>query len=487
MALGALGLLVGMSINTVAAAFDAPTWLREQPLMAAYACLPVFTAVAILRYRLYDVDLFLNRALTLTILTGFVSLAYVTVVVLIGTAMPLARDRFWPSLLATALVALAVQPVRARAEGVAARLVYGARAAPYVELAEFSKRLQESPDTEQLFRRVAESVVGAVGARRVTIEVDAADQAVREVAWPEQLPRGSGGTTTLPLADALGPLGRLTVTMPPRTSLQPDEQRLLEDFSVQLAQVLRRMRLESALADQVHRLRESTAALQESGHRLTLAQDMERRRFEEALDRTVVPHLRAVRAGVLTLLERDPGAGGSDGSDAATLLTQLSARTRTALEALRDLTRGVFPTQLERRGLVAALDAHLVAAGADPVRTPDGSPARLDPGVESAAYFCVVELLRELAGPGSVGLWTTPDGLEVEVTGPLPAPSPERIAHLHDRAAALDGRLDVAEADGVARMTLHLPLCSPSDEGPHAAQAVGVEVGLGDVGVRTAR
>jgi hypothetical protein len=128
-----------------------------------------------------------------------------------------------------------------------------------------------------------------------------------------------------------------------------------------------------------------------------------------------------------------------------------------------------------------------VTTGADRVRTTDESPTRLDPQVESAAYFCVVELLRELAGPGSVGLRTTPDELEVEVTGPLPAPSPERIAHLHDRAAALDGRLDVAEADGVARMTLHLPLCSPSDEGPHPAQAVGVEVGLGDVGVRTAR
>ena len=67
-------------------------------------------------------------------------------VVLIGTALPLARDRlFWPSLLATALVALAVQPVREWAERLAARLVYGRRAAPYVELTQFSKRLQESP------------------------------------------------------------------------------------------------------------------------------------------------------------------------------------------------------------------------------------------------------------------------------------------------------------------------------------------------------
>lgn len=483
MVLGAAVLLAGMSVNTLAAVLDAPTWVREQPLMASYACLPVFTAVAILRYRLYDIDLFLNRAITLTILTGFVFLGYVTVVVLIGTALPLARDRFWPSLVATALVALAVQPVRERAEHLAARLVHGRRAAPYVELAEFSKRLQESYGTEPLLRRVAESVARAVGARQATIVVGTADRAVQEVTWPEQAPRGLGDTTTLPIADAEGSLGQLSVTMPPRTSLQSDELRLLEDFAAQLARALRNVHLESALTHQVRRLRESTVALEASTHRLALAQDGERRRFEAAMSRTVVPHLRVVRDSLADLLRRDlPGEG--DRRDAEALLTESSALTRTSLESLRGLTRGVFPTQLERRGLVAALTAHLSEAGAGTVQT-SNVVHRLPPRVESTAYFCVVELLREQDGPGEVALRQGADTLAVEVTGPSPPPPPSRIEHVHDRVAALDGTMSVTEAEDRAVMTLRLPLRASPDDGQEAAEALGVEVGLGDVGVGT--
>ncbi|HEX5917861.1 MAG TPA: histidine kinase N-terminal 7TM domain-containing protein [Nocardioides sp.] len=483
MALGAAVLLAGMSVNTLAAVLDGPTWVREQPLMASYACLPVFTAVAILRYRLYDIDVFLNRAITLTILSGFVFLGYVTVVVLIGTALPLARDRFWPSLLATALVALAVQPVREWAERLAARLVYGRRAAPYVELAEFSKRLQESPGTEPLLRRVAESVARAVGARQATIVVGTPDQAAREVTWPEQVARGLGDTTTLRVADPAGSLGQLSVTMPPRTSLQPEEVRLLEDFAAQLARALRNVHLESALTHQVLRLRESTVALEASSHRLALAQDMERRRFEAALSRTVVPHLHVVRDNLASLLRGDLASEGDRG-DAEAVLVESSALTRASLESLRSLTRGVFPTQLERRGLVAALNAYLDATGAEPARTSIAT-RRLAPRVESTAYFCVVEFVRELDGPGEVALRTVAGALEVEVTGPPPPPSLSRIEHIHDRVAALDGSMNVAEVEARTTMTLRLPLGAPLDDGPDAAEALGVEVDLGDVGVGT--
>lgn len=481
MVLAALLLVVGMLVNTVADLLEGPTWLREQPLMAAYACLPVLTAVAILRYRLYDIDVFLNRAITLTILTGLVTVGYVAVVVVIGAAMPFTRGLFWPSLLATALVALAVQPARERAERLAARLVYGERAAPYVALVELSKRLQESPGTEQLLQRIAQSVVHAVGARRATVAIDGPDHLAKEATWPDQVTRGLGETTTVPVTDAAGPLGRLTVTMPPRTSLQPEEQRLLADFALQLAQAFRNMRLQSALADRVDRLRESTAALEASGRRLALAQDTERRRFEEALTRDVVPHLQRVREGLIDLLRYgEPTAGVGD------ILGELTARTRTALESLRGLTRGVFPTQLERRGLVAALDAHVAQNGTGRVSATPDAHRRLERNIESTAYFCAVELLRELDGVGSIALSMTADRLEVAVTGPSPAPPPDRVEHLDDRAAALDGSLTVSEAAGLARMVLLLPL-RPPDGVPDVVEAPANEVFEDDAGVGIVR
>jgi signal transduction histidine kinase len=271
--------------------------------------------------------------------------------------------------------------------------------------------------------------------------------------------------------------------MPPRTSLQPEELRLLEDFAAQLARALRNVHLESALTNQVRRLRESTVALEASAHRLALAQDGERHRFEAALSRTVVPDLHVVRANLVSLLRGDLTSE-SDRGGAEAVLAESSALTRTSLESLRSLTRGVFPTQLERRGLVAALDAYLDATGAEPVCTSIATH-RLAPAVESTAYFCVVELLRELDGPGAVALKTVAGTLEVEVTGPPPPPSPSRIEHIHDRVAALDGSVYVAEVEGRTTMTLRLPLGAPSDDGPDAAEALGVEVDLGDVGVGT--
>src|SRR5688572_3587379 len=181
--------------------------------MVAYLRVPLFTGVAILRYRLYHIDIFINRAITLAALSGFVTVGYIALVVLIGELFPLTRGLFWPSLLATALVALAFQPVRKKAERLADRLVYGARAAPYVELAEFSKRLQESPDTDDLLRRVAEAAARAVGARRVSIRVDVPGRAPTEAGWPDDRGSGSGPTELRPVVDGEGRLGSLSLTM----------------------------------------------------------------------------------------------------------------------------------------------------------------------------------------------------------------------------------------------------------------------------------
>jgi signal transduction histidine kinase len=278
------------------------------------------------------------------------------------------------------------------------------------------------------------------------------------------------------VADASGQLGRLTVTMPPHTSLRADDRRLLEDFAIQLAQAFRNVRLESALAHQVYLLRLSTEGLAASARRLARAREAEQRRFEESLTRTVVPHLQLVRDGLLALVR-----SGRIDTGTTHALQELTTHARTALDSLRELTRGVFPTQLERRGLVPALDAYLASRGTGPVHSDLPSRLRLSPGTEVAAYFCVVEFLRALDGPASVDLSTDGDHLRVRVTGPSPVPPPSRVEPLEDRAAALGGSLTVDEEDGRVGMVLRLPCRSAWDEAPESAQAVGVEVGLGDI------
>src|SRR4051794_22733642 len=80
-------------------------------LYVAYLSLPICIAVAVLRHRLIDIDLVVNRALVVFIATVLVSVGYVLLVVAIGAVLG-RRAGFWASLLSTALVALAFQPLR---------------------------------------------------------------------------------------------------------------------------------------------------------------------------------------------------------------------------------------------------------------------------------------------------------------------------------------------------------------------------------------
>ena len=123
-------------------------WLRVLPLHLSVVAVIAGAALAILRYRLYDLDVVVSRAIILTASTAVVAAAYTALVVLVGETMPSrVSDAFWPSLLATAAVALAFQPLRRRIVHLADRIVFGRRAAPYEALADFGRRLQRGART----------------------------------------------------------------------------------------------------------------------------------------------------------------------------------------------------------------------------------------------------------------------------------------------------------------------------------------------------
>ena len=126
-----------------------------------------------------------------------------------------------------------------------------------------------------------------------------------------------------------------------------------------------------------------------------------------------------------------------------------------ALEALREITRGVFPALLARSGLEAALRSLLGRAGGRLVS--DGAPRdRLDERVEAAAYFCVAEALRELTPPVEVLLGSRDSGLLLEVrspdTGGLPA-----VAPLRDRVETVGGTVVGRTGDGLTVLEVRLP------------------------------
>ena len=124
------------------------TWAATLPLFVAYLLLPVLFGVAVLRYRLYDVEVIINRTVVLAIGTAFAAIGYTTLVVIVGRTVDSRTSGFWLSLLATALVAVAFQPLRRWVVRLANRLAYGSRAQPYEALSDFSRRLAETPSRD---------------------------------------------------------------------------------------------------------------------------------------------------------------------------------------------------------------------------------------------------------------------------------------------------------------------------------------------------
>jgi hypothetical protein len=312
-------------------------WYVDLPLFLGYTSLPVFAGIAVLRYRLYDIDVIINRAVVLAVLVAFVTVGYIAVVVAIGALLGhRVAGSFWPSLIALVVVALAFQPLRQRVLRLADRLVYGQLAAPYEALAEFSRRLGRPLAPAELLPTLAEAVARSVGATRARVSLAATPELV--ATWPVAA-AGNAAQPAVPdvelaVRDRGETLGRVAVWLPPGRGLRRAERRLLEDFAAHAGLALRNLRLDTDLRARLDELARQATELAASRRRLLAVRDAERERIAGVIDREVISHLRPIRAAVEAI----------DMSDAAAAdrsLRRLEEATAAGLDALRDVTRGL--------------------------------------------------------------------------------------------------------------------------------------------------
>ena len=431
------------------------TWLAALPLHVAQLAFPLCVAVAVLRHRLFNIDLIVNRALVLALATGLVAVGYVLVVVVAGLAIGGGAGGFWPSLLATALVAMAFQPLRRRVVRVADRLAFGAAAAPYEALADFSRRLGDSPDPSALLPAVAEEAAHAVNASRATVLLQVEAEPDSLAVWP---PIGVDDPATngveMPVFDRGERLGSITVAMPAGHPLRHREQRLLADLADQAGMAFRNARLTAELSGQVDQLGHHTLELAESRRRLITAGDAERSRLERAIAGQVLPHLTPLpdRLRQISHPERQ-GPAALDLAPLGPLVESLNS----ALEALREITRGVFPAQLARSGLPTALGSLLARTkSTGRLVVEDSARARrFDPRVEAAAYFCVAEAARDLGAPLVVALSVRAHQLRLSVSGSDRGGLP--LGHMRDRVEAAAGSVSMTGEDGHTVVEVWLP------------------------------
>ena len=264
------------------------TWAASLPLYVAYFVMPLSLGVAVLRYRLYDVGIFINRAVVLAIGTAFAAVGYIAVVVVVGGQVDSRSGGFAISLLGTAVVALAFQPLRRWVVHLANRLAYGPRARPYVALSEFSSRLAETPTAEALLPAVADAAGRAVSARGACVVMDLPGAGAVSAEWGD-LERDTTLPYDVPIRSAGASLGHITVLLPKGRSLRAADARLLQALADQAAVAFRNTAMETELAGRVAALDHTTHELADSRERLIDADDAARRTLEAAIARDVFP------------------------------------------------------------------------------------------------------------------------------------------------------------------------------------------------------
>jgi signal transduction histidine kinase len=394
-----LAVVAGEIAFHVVGSKELATNIQNASVSLALAAVPIAIGVAILKYRLYDIDVVINKTVVFGALAAFITAVYVAIVVGIGAAIGQgSKPNLGLSILATAVVGVAFQPVRERVQRFANRLVYGKRATPYEVLSEFSSRMAGTYASDDLLPRMARILAEGTGAKESIVWLKVGQELRPGATWPDEatpapVPILDGGvappigqaTASYPVHQRNELLGALSLTKSPGERLTPAEEHLAENLASGAGLVLRNVRLTEEL---LARLKELRASRQ----RLVAAQDEERRRLERNIHDGAQQQL--VALAVKLRLARQ--LAGKDPAKANELLTQTEGEISQALEDIRDLARGIYPPLLADQGLVAALESQARRA-AVPVTVEAHGIGRYPQNAEAAIYFCVLEALQNVA------------------------------------------------------------------------------------------
>jgi signal transduction histidine kinase len=403
---------------------------------------PVFTYVAILRYHLYNIDLFINRTLVYGALSACVVLIYVLAVVGLG-ALFQARGALGVSLLATGLVAVLFAPLRDQLQRAVNRLMHGERDEPYAVVSRLGERLAATLSPDAVLPTITETVREALKLPYAAIALSrdgndfevAASSGEEPPADPLVLPLSYGG-------ESVGDL--LLAPRAPGESFSAADRRLLDGLARHAGVAVHGVRV--------------MANLQRSRERLVLAREEERRRLRRDLHDELAPTLAALGLSAATVGELIP----TDPKEAAFANEKLRAAIRATVGDIRRLVYDLRPPALDDLGLVEAIGERASRYGAGDegfratVETPDELPP-LPAAVEVAAYRIVQEALMNVSRHARASACTVrlacTDGraLTVEVTdnGVGLPDRPEHgvgLSSMRERAAELGGVCEIVRS-----------------------------------------
>ncbi len=401
-----------------------------RPLTAlALMSIPIAAGIAILRYRLYDIDLVVSRTLAYVTLTVLLAGLYAAIAVVLGAAV--GRSSAWVTAGATLAVATVFGSLRVRIQTAVDRRFNRTRFDALRQMAGFLDDLRsgcaEPEDVEYALRQAL-----GVDDLEVRLSLPHGGSTV-DLAGAPLADDVAAGQTSWPIRRAGTVLGMVVAPaeLAERRSLVT---KVLEAGS--LAVEIARLRVE---------LRHQLEEVEASRTRIVAAADDERRRIERDLHDGAQQRLVSIG---LALRHAQHALGSADVEVSRTLDDAVAEITVT-IDELRELARGLRP---------AALDAGLGAALRDlATRAPlavevDADGQRVAPDIETAAYFCACEGLTNAVKHARatrvvLGARRTNGALVVSVTddgvGGATIDRGSGLTGLSDRVAAHGGTLRI--------------------------------------------
>lgn len=350
-------------------------WTLTNFLMLA---LPGTIFAAILRYRLWDIDLILRKTLVYSLLTALLVGVYAGSVALLQRlfAANTGQDSALANVISTLIIAALFQPARQRLQRAVNRLFFGERDDPYVVLSRLGQQLQETTAPDQTLTAITATLCQA-------LKLPYAAIALLDASGERTITASSGSWTAnvreWPLRFQGLPVGWLIVAR--RSSGEEftnQEERLLSDVASHAGAAARAAQL--------------TSSLQHARERLVLAREEERRRLRRDLHDGLGPSLASqtfTLDSALELLDSNPQA-------AARLLRHLKAQNQALVAEIRRLVYELRPPALDELGLGEAINAFLQQLSSHSstrlyFSAQPGALEALPAAVEAAVYRLVQE------------------------------------------------------------------------------------------------
>ncbi len=437
-----------------------PWWspLSQLSWFISLMLLPLTFTIAILRYRLWDIDLLISRTLVYGALTAVIIGLYILIVGGFSEIFQSSGNLF-VSLFATGLIAVLVQPLRERLQRAVNRLVYGERDNPILVLNKLGERLEATVAPESILPTVVESISQALRLPYVAVMLKEGTEFILAAECGGK-PASNLTCELFPLNYQSEPIGQILVSRRAgEDSFTPDEKTLLQNIGRQVSV--------AAYAVQV------TRDLQRSRERLVTAREEERRRLRRDLHDGLGPTL----ASLTLKLDAARNQLKQNPVETEALLIELKSQTQSAIEDIRRLVYNLRPPALDELGLFSAVQEyatnHLRAGLAVRIERQGNFP-KLPAAVEVAAYRIVCEALTNvskhsqgtecevrLAFNGALQIDVQDNGFGL----PEGTHAGVGISSMRERAAELGGTFAIQpNAGGGVRVTAHLPCEVSSDE-----------------------